>query len=75
MSVHEPNLVFMMSHTHSGDIDSSDQLAGGSVTEKFNLEISRVLPSDANKQHELKQVHCVILRYITQLKKIYHLYR
>ncbi len=58
-----------------GDIDSSEQLSGGSVTEKFNLQIHRVIPLHDDKQHELKQVHCVLLRFITQLKVIYHLYR
>ncbi len=58
-----------------GDIDSSEQLSGGSVTEKFNLQIHRVIPLHADKQHELKQVHCVLLQFITQLKVIYHLYR
>ncbi|XP_064382275.1 radial spoke head 10 homolog B-like isoform X2 [Halichondria panicea] len=57
-----------------GDIDSSEQLSGGSVTEKFNLQIHRVIPLHDDKQHELKQVHCVLLRFITQLKVIYHLY-
>jgi hypothetical protein len=59
---------------HAGDIDHSDFMSGGSITEKFNFQISKLL-SETNAEYELKQIHCVLLRHITQLKKIYHHYR
>ena len=49
-------------------------MSGGSITEKFNFQISKLLP-ETNTEYELKQIHCVLLRHITQLKKIYHHYR
>lgn len=58
----------------AGDIDHSDFMSGGSITEKFNFQISKLL-SDSNTEYELKQIHCVLLRHITQLKKVYHHYR
>ena len=59
---------------YTGDIDHSDFMSGGSITEKFNFQISKLL-SETNTEYELKQIHCVLLRHITQLKKIYHHYR
>ena len=75
-------LSLSLSHTHTrhasviytGDIDHSDFMSGGSITEKFNFQISKLLPK-TNAEYELKQIHCVLLRHITQLKKIYHHYR
>lgn len=46
--------------TYTGDIDHSDIVIGGSITEMFNLEISKLLP-ESNIQHELNQIHCVLL--------------
>jgi hypothetical protein len=55
-----------------GDVDITE--SEGSRTEKFNSAISKLLPTSSDAEFELKQVHCVVLRHISLLKKVYHFY-
>ena len=47
---------------------------GTSCTEQFNINVAPVVPPSCDVGHELRQVHTAILRHISLLRKVYHMY-
>lgn len=47
---------------------------GTSCTEQFNINVAPVVPPSCDVGHELRQIHTAILRHISLLRKVYHVY-
>ena len=47
---------------------------GTSCTEQFDINVSPVVPPSCDVSHELRQVHTTIIRHISLLRKVYHVY-